>query len=121
MNKKIFKDSLDNEFFSTNFGKQYVHKKKFVNDPSNVVNLEILGDMLSKSNIWNNKNFKMILDQKTLNFNDYSSLSVDIMGSNYRPDVDKVQRLVSKGASIILNDIEKYNTNLLRISDALQN
>jgi hypothetical protein len=62
----------------------------------------------------------MMLDQKTLNFNDYSSLSIDITGSNNRPDVDKVQKLVSKGASIILNDIEKYNTNLLKISDELQ-
>ena len=58
--------------------------------------------------------------QKKLNFNDYSSLSIDITGSNNRPDVDKVQKLVSKGASIILNDIEKYNTNLLKISDELQ-
>ena len=60
------------------------------------------------------------LDQKTLNYNDYSSLSIDVSGSNNRPDVDKVQRLVSKGASIILNDIEKHNTNLLKISDELQ-
>ena len=54
--------------------------------------------MLSKSNIWNNKNFKMMLDQKRLSYNDYSSLSIDVMGSNYRPDVNKVQKLVSKGA-----------------------
>ena len=31
----------------------------------------------------------MMLDQKTLNYNDYSSLSIDITGSNNRPDVDK--------------------------------
>ena len=120
MSKEIFKEPLDNNFFSNNFGKKYLHKREFINDANNVVSLEILDDMLSKSNIWNNKNFKMMLDQKTLNFNDYSSLSIDITGSNNRPDVDKVQRLVSKGASIILNDIEKYNTNLLKISDELQ-
>ena len=120
MNKKIFIEPLDNKFFSNNFGKKYVHKKNFINDPNSVVSLEILDDMLSKSNIWNNKNFKMMLDQKTLNYNDYSSLSIDVTGSNNRPDVDKVQILVSKGASIILNDIEKYNTKLLKISDELQ-
>ena len=120
MSKKIFKEPLDNNFFSNNFGKKYLHKREFINDANNVVSLEILDDMLSKSNVWNNKNFKMMLDQKTLNYNDYSSLSIDITGSNNRPDVDKVQRLVSKGASIILNDIEKYNTNLLKISDELQ-
>ena len=120
MSKEIFKEPLDYNFFSNNFGKKYIHKREFINDFSSVVSLEILDDMLSKSNIWNNKNFKMMLDQKTLNFNDYSSLSIDITGSNNRPDVDKVQRLVSKGASIILNDIEKYNINLLKISDELQ-
>ena len=120
MSKEIFKEPLDYNFFSNNFGKKYIHKREFINDSNSVVSLEILDDMLSKSNIWNNKNFKMMLDQKTLNFNDYSSLSIDITGSNNRPDVDKVQRLVSKGASIILNDIEKYNINLLKISDELQ-
>ena len=120
MNKNNFIEPLDNKFFLNNFGKKYVHKKNFINDPNSVVSLEILDDMLSKSNIWNNKNFKMMLDQKTLNYNDYSSLSIDVTGSNNRPDVDKVQILVSKGASIILNDIEKYNTKLLKISDELQ-
>ena len=120
MSKIIFKEPLDNKFFSNNFGKKYLYKREFINDANNVVSLEILDDMLSKSNVWNNKNFKMMLDQKTLNYNDYSSLSIDITGSNNRPDVDKVQRLVSKGASIILNDIEKYNKNLLKISDELQ-
>ena len=68
MNKKIFIEPLDNKFFSNNFGKKYVHKKNFINDANSVVSLEILDDMLSKSNIWNNKNFKMMLDQKTLKF-----------------------------------------------------
>ena len=121
MSKEIFKEPLgNNHFFSNNFRKKYLHKREFINDANSVVSLEILDDMLSKSNIWNNKNFKMMLDQKTLNFNDFSSMSIDITGSNNRPDVDKVQKLVSKGASIILNDIEKYNTNLLKISDELQ-
>tara|TARA_A100001015_G_C14955972_1_gene698804 strand:- start:93 stop:1256 length:1164 start_codon:yes stop_codon:yes gene_type:complete len=121
LSKEIFKEPLgNNHFFSNNFRKKYLHKREFINDANSVVSLEILDDMLSKSNIWNNKNFKMMLDQKTLNFNDFSSLSIDITGSNNRPDVDKVQKLVSKGASIILNDIEKYNTNLLKISDELQ-
>ena len=48
----------------------------------------------------------MMLDQKKINYNDYSSMSIDVTGNNIRPDVDKVQRLVSKGASIILNDID---------------
>jgi len=62
----------------------------------------------------------MMLDQKKLNFNDYSSISIDVTGNNYRPDTNKVQNLVSKGASIILNDIQRHNINLLKFSNELQ-
>ena len=61
-----------------------------------------------------------MLDQKKLNYIDYSSLNLDVSGNIYRPNVDKVQKLVSKGASIILNDIEKYNSGLLKIATELQ-
>ena len=47
-------------------------------------------------------------------------LESDVTGNTNRPNVNKVQKLVSKGASIILNDIEKYNSNLLKIADELQ-
>ena len=121
MNKNLFKEPLDKNFFSNHFGKKYLYKKQFVNNAREIVSLEIFDDLLSKTNIWNNYNFIMMLDQKKIKYNDYSSTSIDISGNNNRPDVDKVQKLVSKGASIILNDIEKYNSNLLKISNELQN
>ena len=84
------------------------------------MSLDILDEILSKTNIWNNNNFIMMLDQKKINFSNYSSPSLDINGQNYRPDVNKVQSLVSRGASIILNDIQKHNLNLLKFVDDLQ-
>ncbi len=120
LSNKIFREDFDHNFFSNHFGKQYLHKKNLVNNFDEIVSLEILDDLLSKTNIWNNYNFIMMLDQKKISYNDYSSLSFDITGSNNRPNVNKVQKLVSKGASIILNDIEKYNSNLLRVADELQ-
>ena len=121
MNKDIFKEPFDSDFFANHFGKQYLHKPDIINNVKDIVSLEILDDMLSKSNIWNNLNFIMMLDQKKIGYDDYTSLSLDVSGTNKRPDVHKVQKLVSKGASIILNDIEKYNSNLLKIADQLQN
>ena len=120
LNKDIFKEPFDNNFFLNHFGKQYLHKQNIINNVKDIVSLEILDDMLSKSNIWNNHNFIMMLDQKKISYNDYSSLSLDVSGNSSRPDVHKVQKLVSKGASIILNDIEKYNSNLLKVADQLQ-
>ena len=57
----------------------------------------------------------MMLDQKKINYSDYSSLSSSTNGQNYRPDVNKVQNLVSRGASIILNDIQKHNLKFIKI------
>ena len=120
MRNNIFKEQFDNNFYSDHFGKKYLHKQKVIKNVNDIVSLEILDDLLSKSNIWNKYNFIMMLDQKKISFNDYSSLSLDVTGNTNRPDVNKVQKLVSKGASIILNDIEKYNSNLLMIADELQ-
>ena len=120
MRNNIFKEQFDNNFYSDHFGKKYLHKQKVIKNVNDIVSLEILDDLLSKSNIWNKYNFVMMLDQKKISFNDYSSLSLDVTGNTNRPNVNKVQKLVSKGASIILNDIEKYNSNLLMIADELQ-
>jgi len=84
------------------------------------MSLEILNNMISIKNIWNNKNFIMMLDRKMYNFSEFTSPNLDVTGNNLRPDVDKVQNLVSKGASIILNDIEKHNTELSFLSKSFQ-
>ena len=120
MRNNIFKEQFDNNFYSDHFGKKYLHKQKLIKNVNDIVSLEILDDLLSKSNIWNKYNFIMMLDQKKISYNDYSSLSLDVTGNTNRPNVNKVQKLVSKGASIILNDIEKYNSKLLMIADDLQ-
>lgn len=120
MSNYLFKEEFDDNFYSNHFGMKYLHKKKLIKNINDIVSLEILDDMLSKTNIWNKHNFLMMLDQKQISYNDYSSLSIDISGNTNRPNVNKVQKLVSKGASIILNDIEKYNSNLLKIADELQ-
>ena len=121
LKQDAFKDSFGDEFFSSYFGKRYLFKPNLVNGIENIMNIEILENLLAKTNIWNNKNFLMMLDQKKLNYVDYSSLNLDVSGNDYKPNVDKVQKLVSKGASIILNDIEKHNPGLLKIAKQLQN
>jgi len=116
-NIKIF---FGDNFFKEHFGKNYLYKANFIDNFETMMNLDILDSMLSQTNIWNNQNFIMMLDQKPLTYSDYTSLSLDINGQNYRPDVTKVQKLVSRGASIILNDIQKHNTHILQFVSELQ-
>ena len=52
MNKSLFKEEFDNNFYKNYFGKKYLHKKKLIKNVNDIVSLEILDDMLSKTNIW---------------------------------------------------------------------
>ena len=61
-----------------------------------------------------------MLDRKRINFTEFSRPNLDITGNNLRPDPKNVQKLVSKGASIILNDIEKHTPELSGLANTFQ-
>ena len=116
----IFNEEFKIEFYQNNFQKNYLYKPGIVENYKNIMSIEILNKMLSIKNIWNNKNFLMMLDRKRINFNEFSKPSLDITGNNLRPDPKNVQKLISKGASIILNDIEKHSPELSDFANILQ-
>ena len=120
LNTNIFKEKLNKDFMSNNFGKQYLYNKDFLQNTSSIMSLDILNEVLSMSSNWNNHNFVMMLDKERIKYNEYSSLSLEASGQFMRPDPEKVQNWVSKGASIILNDIDKANSGLINISNQLQ-
>jgi len=120
LNTNIFKEKLNKDFISNNFGKQYLYNKDFLQNTSSIMSLDILNEVLSMSSNWNNHNFVMMLDKERIKYNEYSSLSLEVSGQFMRPDPEKVQNWVSKGASIILNDIDKANSGLINISNQLQ-
>jgi len=43
----------------------------------------------------------MMLDRKRINFTEFSKPNLDVIGNNLRAEPKNVQKLVSKGASII--------------------
>ena len=116
----IFNEEFKKEFYQKNFQKNYSYKPGLVENYKNIMSIEILNKMLSIKNIWNNKNFLMMLDRKRINFTEFSKPNLDITGNNLRPDPKSVQKLVSKGASIILNDIEKHSPELSGLANIFQ-
>ena len=121
MNTNVFNEKLNKDFISHYFGKQYLYEKGMFEKTSNIMSLNILNQILAISSNWNNKNFIMMLDKQPIKYNDYSSLCNEISGNFLRPDSEKVQNWVSRGASIILNDIDRVNSGLINISNQLQN
>ena len=87
---------------------------------SNIMGLDILNQILGISSNWTNNNFNMMLDKNQIKYNDYSSLSVEQGGNFLRPDVEKVQSWISRGASIVLSDINRINSGIMNISNQLQ-
>ena len=120
MNNKIFNAEFNKAFLLNNFSKKYLHKGEFIQNSTNIMSLNIMNEILSINSNWNNKNFQMMLNKKPINYSDYSSLSLESGGQFLRPDVSKVENWISKGASIILNDINRFNSSLLNISNELQ-
>ena len=114
-------DDSKKSFFKNHFGKKYIYKEKFINNSQNIMSLSILNELLSNRSYWNNKNFLMRLDTKHIQYSDYSSMHLEISGYVLRPDVDMVQDWLSRGASIILNEIDKTSHELINLANQLQN
>ena len=121
MEDLIFNENFKKNFFSNNFGKKYIYNQGLVKNSQSIMSLDILNEELSNKSYWNNKNFIMMLDKKHINYSEYSSSSHETSGYFFRPDIHKVQDWISRGASIILNEIERLNSRLINISSQLQN
>ena len=120
MRTRVFSDTFIKEFFSNNFGKNYLHKKKLLQNSQDIMSLNILNELLSIKSYWNNKNFKMILDRQPINYSNYSSLTLEHSTEILRPDVDKVQSWISKGSSLVLTEIEKLTNKMNDVVNELQ-
>ena len=116
----IFNEEFKTDFYKNHFQKNYLYKPGIIKNYKNIMSMEILNKMLSIKNIWNNKNFIMMLDRKRINFSEFSKPNLDTTGNNLRPDPKNVQKLISKGASIILNDIEIHSPELSDLANIFQ-
>jgi len=120
LNTNIFNESFIKNFFLNNFSKKYLYKNEIIKNVSKIMSIDILNEILSIRSNWHNKNFIMMLDRKPINYSEYSSLFLEVAGNSLRPDLEKVQNWVSKGSSIILNDIDSVNNGIKSIANELQ-
>lgn len=120
MSARNFSEKFINEFFSNNFRKGYVHKKNLIQESQEIMSIQILSDVLSIRDYWTNKNFKMVLDRKSISYSEFSSSFLEHSTNVLRPDVNKVQKLISGGASLVLSEIEKLNAKLYKIVEEIQ-
>ena len=119
-NFKFFSDSEIQILSDANKNKNYHHLKTDFEGFAKVMNLEILNKILSMPGLWNNQNFKMVLDRKAIGFNEFVTDGHKMGFSKNCPDPNKVQDYIRKGASLVLDDIIYVLQNVKDVASELQ-
>ncbi len=119
-NFNFFSDSEIKILSDANKNKNYHHLNTDFEGFKEVMNLEILNKILSMPGLWNNQNFKMVLDRKPIGFNEFVTDGEKMGFSKSCPNPKKVQDYISKGASLVLDDIIYVLKNVKDIASELQ-
>lgn len=114
---------LDAEtFFRDHFGKQHLHVKGTPERSAGVMTLEGLNSLMSMTSVWSPQTMKLFVDRQPVPVADYCApaLALGSNGPALRPDPDKVQDWIARGASVILNDIDALAPGVRQVANALQ-
>ena len=113
---------IDREtFFRDYFGKKHLHVTGAPERSAEIMTLDRLNGLLSMTSIWTPETMKLFLDQRAVETAHYCAAAPTVDGSlSLRPDPDKVQEWVAKGASVILNDIDALAPGVRQFTNELQ-
>jgi ribosomal protein L16 Arg81 hydroxylase len=114
---------LDAEtFFRDYFGKQHLHVKGTPERTAAIMTLGGLNSLMSMTSVWSPQTMKLFVDRNPVPVPDYCAraLAMGGDGTALRPDPDKVQDWIGKGASVILNDIDALAPGVRQYANELQ-
>ena len=100
--------------------KKYVHLKNENQSLKDVMNLNNLNKMISMHNSWNQSNFSLVLDKNIIPFSKFSTDGNALGFAKMSPDPLKVSSYISKGASLVLNDLIYFSKEIQFLADDLQ-
>ncbi len=102
-------------------GKRYLHLPGQADAVADVMSWAELQRLLNMVSYWTPASLMMSLDRKVLAGVEYSRPAIGQTGQDIlRPNPEKVQDWMARGATLILNDIDQLNPGLNAISGALQ-
>ncbi|GAB4393320.1 MAG: hypothetical protein Tsb0032_12290 [Kiloniellaceae bacterium] len=112
---------LDAEtFFRDYFGKQYLHVKGTPERTAAIMTLAGLNSLMSMTSVWTPQTMKLFIDRNPVPVPDYCARALALGGEALRPDPDKVQSWIGRGASVILNDIDALAPGVRQLANELQ-
>jgi mannose-6-phosphate isomerase-like protein (cupin superfamily) len=108
-------------FLKDHLGTGALHIKGSPELVRDLMSWEELSRLLSVSSIWSPFTLRVYMDRKPVPVNEYCSTALSLTQEEIqRPDSVKVQALVRRGASMVLNDIEKHTPALRAMANALR-
>lgn len=112
---------LDAEtFFRDYFGKRHLHVRGTPERTAEIMTLGGLNALMSMTSVWSPQTLKLFVDRAPVAVPDYCTRALALGGEVLRPDPDKVQDWIGKGASVILNDIDALAPGVRQLANALQ-
>ena len=112
----------EEEFFSKYYMKNHIHIKAREKDKlQSIMTWSKLNDLLNMSAFWTPHNLKLFLDTNPISITDYCEALADSASTgSLRPDPQKVNHWLSRGASIVANDVDTLSSGLRKAADILE-
>jgi ribosomal protein L16 Arg81 hydroxylase len=108
-------------FFAEYEGKQPLHLKGAADKFAAVMTWAKLNDLLGMATIWSKSSLQLVLDKESIPAARYCESAMGRDGGQVlRPDPDKVQSLLKRGATLVANDIDHLSAGLTAFSQAME-
>jgi hypothetical protein len=108
-------------FFAEYEGKKPLHLKGRPDKFAEVMTWAKLGDLLSQATIWSQSSLLLVLDKKPIAAASYCAGAPGRDGGQVmRPDPDKVQEYLRRGATLIANDVDHLNAGMTAFAHAME-
>jgi len=108
-------------FFATYEGRKPLHLKGDPQKFSQVMTWEKLNALLGQATIWSQASLQLVLDKEAIPPARYCAAAQGRDGGQVlRPDPDKVQELLRRGATLVANDIDHLSAGLTGFSQAME-
>jgi len=106
-------------FMKTNFGKSYIHIKGDAAKAEPVMTFDKMSELMSMCSIWTPSSLMAVLDRKVIAHDLYCSPAPGT-AAGLRPDPEKVQSWIRRGATVVLNDIDELSPQIKSVAKALE-
>ncbi len=117
---KLLAPTRPEDFLANSFGRKVAHIRGTSKKFASVMSWDVLNRILAMD-VWSAKSMQLMMDAQRVPLSAYCIRTVNRNGHpTDRPDAARVQQLVQRGASLLLNEIETLHEGVLAVVRCLE-